>query len=644
MDSFNISSECSATSVGRANNLLVAMIQLLTAAHCHVSRPSMWPPDYGEIVSQGEFGSYDFIVVGSGSAGAIVASRLSEIENWNVLLLEAGGDPPIESQVPVFVFEQLKTRVDWQFYGHSSMACQINGKDGCYLPRGKMLGGTSSLNSMNFMRGYSNDFNEWADAGNAGWSYEDILPYFKKYEGNLNKKFVAHMDGKYHSSSGPVKISSPNTSKLDQKVISFLNDFGLEFIEDINAEAAPSSGYTLLQKYHSNGQRSGTAYSFLSKVTDRKNLHVVKHAYVDRVLLDENNVAYGVEFTYKGEHKRIVNCTKEVIVSAGALQSPTLLMRSGIGPKQHVEELGIPCKADLSVGDNFMDHVSTFLVFKYTNITSKPASPMIMIHKLYEYLMMDLNALSTTPVLMVQVDTTNITGIPDVALDFGHLFQGYPKDLLKSSNVYTGLDSLNDAIAEANQNSAILFLWIAGLKSASKGFIRLDENLRENITANYLSAASDRTALIRGIKYAIRLMKSDAFRTAGTELIRFDLKDCDAHEYLSDEYWECYITHISNSIGHAVGTSKMGIDSEAVVDAELKVHKTKGLRQIDCGVIPISISGFTNGVAMMIAEKGSDLIKETYLQHTSTDSQDKMVSDTETVRKPTSHRTIREDL
>lgn len=451
------------------------------------------------------------------------------------------------------------------------------------MPRGKMLGGTSSINSMNFIRGVPQDFDAWAEAGLEGWSYEDVLPYFKKYEGNQNEKFVAKDDGRYHSSTGPVKISSGPILKIDQTIMSLLNESGFEYFEDINAEKK-CPGYTLLQKYSSGIQRSGAAYSFLAPAKDRKNLHVMKHAYVDRVLLDENNVAYGVEITYKGEHKMRVNCTKEVIASAGAIQSPTLLMRSGIGPKEHLKERGIPCKADLPVGENFMDHLDTFLLFKYNNITSKPISELAMVDAFYRFLLFQGNSLGSAGVLIAEVDTTNSSDVPDVQFGFSNIPQGYPKEIMEPTNMYTGLGSLNNFMVEANKDSAILFLWVTGLKPKSKGFIRLNETLQEEITSNFLTDASDRETLVRGINYFLTLTKSEAFQRAGTELLRFDLDECDELEYLSDEYWECYIKCVSNSIGHQVGTSKMGTDSKSVVDSKLRVYKTERLRQIDCGM------------------------------------------------------------
>lgn len=485
--------------------------------------------------------------------------------------------------MPAYAFDQLKTPVDWQFHTYPSTACRIAGNEGCYMPRGKMLGGSSSINSMNFVRGMSNDFDEWAEAGNSGWSYDEILPYFKKFEGNQNMEFVSRDNGKYHSASGPVKIVTAPTLPFDKMIMDFLNESGLHYFEDINTEKK-LPGYTLLQKYNNDGKRSSTAYTYLAANKNRTNLHIIKHAYVDRILLDEDNVAYGVEFTYKDVHKLKVNCTREVIVSAGTIQSPTLLMRSGIGPKEHLEEHNISCKANLAVGDNYADHISTFLLFKYNNILTGSIPPLALLHGLYEYLLLNTEALGTASVLVAEVDTTNTSTLPDILYAFENIPQGFPKKLIEKVNIYTGLGSLNDFIVEANENSSILFLWLTALKPESRGFIRLSENLRENITSNYLSEASDRATLVRGINYFLDLMKSKAFRRAGAELLRINIEECDKYEYLSNEYWECYIKYISNSIGHQVGTSKMGSDENSVVDSELRVYKTKGLRQIDCGM------------------------------------------------------------
>lgn len=486
--------------------------------------------------------------------------------------------------MPAFAFDQFKTPVDWQFHTHPSTACRITGDRGCYLPRGKMLGGTSSMNSMNYVRGIPEDFDAWAKAGNENWSYEDLLPYFKKFEGNQHPNFVAYENGKYHNADGPVKINLGTFFDVDRKITAALDEAGLNYVDDINADKSVL-GYTLLQSYNFNGTRSGTAHSYLAPKKNRTNLHVMKHAFVDRILLNENNAAYGVEVTYKEKHKLTIKCSKEVIVSAGAIQSPTLLMRSGIGPKEHLAARKIPCKNDLPVGENYMDHVDTFMLFKYNNITSKPMSPLMLIDSLYEYLLFDKKALGTGALLVAHVDTTNTsTRLPDIQYGLSNFPQATLPVFIENMNKYTGLDKLNDIIISANKDSAILVLWTTLLQPKSRGYIRLSETLQEDITANYLTESSDRKTLVRGINYFLNITKSSGFQRIGTQLLRIELKECDKHEYLSDTYWECYIKYISNPIGHHSGTSKMATDSTAVVDSHLRVLNTTGLRQMDCGV------------------------------------------------------------
>lgn len=440
------------------------------------------------------------------------------------------------------------------------------------------------MNSMNYIRGLPEDFDAWAQAGNKGWGYQDILPYFKKFEGNQNSDFVEYKNGTYHNAYGPVKINMGPIFDLDRVFMPVLKEAGLNFVDDINADKSVL-GYSSLQSYNFNGSRSSTAHIYLAPNKNRTNLHVMKHAFVDRVLLNEKNVAYGVELTYKDKHKLTVKCTKEVIVSAGSIQSPTLLMRSGIGPKKHLKERKIPCKNDLPVGDNYVDHMSTFLIFKHKNLQTKLMSPVMLMDSLYEFLLYNKRALGTGSLLVSYADTTNSSArLPDILYGISNFPQATLPVFIEDLNKYTGLGRFNDFIIDTNKESVILILWVTLVQPKSRGHIRLNDTLQEDIIANYLTHPDDRETLVRGINYFLNLTKSSAFEKLGTQLLRLELKECDEHEYLSNAYWECYIKYVSNSIGHHSGTSKMGIDSTAVVDPQLRVLNTTGLRQIDCGM------------------------------------------------------------
>lgn len=475
----------------------------------------------------------------------------------------------------------LKTPVDYGFYAKSPNACKISqSADGCYVSRGKMLGGCSSLNFMLYIRGPPEDFNEWADLGNEGWSYEDLLPYFKEYEGNQNTSFVAYDAGEYHSATGPVEISSPAPSPLDAAIIQALKDYGVDFIEDVNAEK--KLGYFAFQITAANGTRSSTAQAFLAADKIRSNLHVMKNTHVNRVLLDDDNVARGVGVVYDGQTVNI-SCTKEVIVSAGAIQSPTLLMRSGIGPKEVLTPLNIPVKADLAVGENLRDHVSTLIVFK-SDISTESAPPTAQLDSWYEYLTARSGELASTFLIGGLLDTTNSTGLADMQFDMLTLPKGSPNTTIGTINKIAEFESQNELLIEVNQDHVLTYILTNAVKTKSVGVIKLNATLGEDIDTEYLSDVADRDTLVRGIRAILGFVNSDPFQKIGAEVVRIPIEECDAIEYDTDDYWNCYVKYVSCAGLHHQGTSKMGSDSKSVVDSELRVYQTVGLRQADCGM------------------------------------------------------------
>lgn len=474
----------------------------------------------------------------------------------------------------------LKSSVDWGFFAKSPNACRIStsGK-GCYVSRGKMLGGSSSINFMLYIRGPPEDFNEWADLGNEGWSYNDLLPYFKEYEGNQNTSFVMYDDGQYHNATGPVQISSPVPSPQDQGIIQALKDYGVKWIADVNADE--TLGYFGFQTTAADGIRSSTAQAFLTSNMNRTNMHVIKNAYVNKVVLDENNVARGVEFTINGTHQMTVNVSKEVIVSAGTIQSPTLLMRSGVGPKEILEEHNIPSKVDLAVGEHLMDHVSTFIVFK-SDIPSPVAPPTAQLSAWYEYLTERSGELSQTFLIGGLIDTTNGTsGLADMQFDMVTLPKGSPNATIEAIAKIAEFESQNELMIEINQNHVITYILTNAIKTKSIGSIKLNETLEADIDAAYLSDESDRDTLVRGIRAILDFLRSEPFQKIGAEAIHIPIQECDQLEDDSDDYWNCYVSYVSCPGLHQQGTCKMGSDSKAVVDSKLRVHNTTGLRVVD---------------------------------------------------------------
>lgn len=520
---------------------------------------------------------YDFIVIGAGTAGAAVASRLSEIGDLTVLLIETGFEEELYMDIPLLTnFLQRIPGLDWMYQTESSENyCRGMIGRKCTFPQGKVMGGTSVINFMIATRGNKWDYDNWARMGNRGWSYDEVLKYFKRLENMMIPEY--RHDTVYHGTEGPVNI---NYARFNTTVARTFVEAGQELgypLLDYNGER--QMGVSLLQSTTNRGARtsSNKAYLFGKR---RRNLHVTKLSTVHRILFDEGRGrAIGVEFAKRGR-LFTVYADKEVIVSAGAISTPKLLMLSGIGPAEHLKEVGIEVVRDAPVGENLMDHVAYGgLIYDIDQRVNMIRNDIADIFQgfLNDYFI-DRGGPFTTlggceALAFINVDDPRERDVPNVEL----LFLGTS---IHTVNVIAENFGLNEEISKkfrSYRNRGALSVFPMLLHPKSRGRIRLrSRNVEDKprIFPNYMSDPDDVRVLIKGIKAANEfLLTTKAFQRFGTRLNNETMLECEKFPFDTDAYWECNLRLLPLTIYHYSGTCKMGPESDktAVVDPTLKV-------------------------------------------------------------------------
>jgi len=519
--------------------------------------------------------AYDYIIIGAGSAGCVLAARLTEDPHTRVLLLEAGGpDKAKEIHIPAAFSKLYKTAVDWN-YSTEPEPCLNNRR--LYWPRGKMLGGSSSMNAMIYIRGNRLDFDHWASLGNQGWSFNDVLPYFKK------SQMQSRGESEFHATSGPLHVTDlRSVNRLTRAFLEAAAALDIPRNPDFNGKLQDGAGlYQVTQK---NGSRHSAADAYLKPALARKNLAVVTNAHVARITLEKQRAA-GVEY-FSSTGTREARADREVILSGGAINSPQLLLLSGIGPADEISHSGIRPIHDLpGVGKNLQDHPMVSVGYLCTQPVSMATAESL--PNIIRYFLLKSGPLvSNVAEAGIFLRTRQDAQRPDLQLLFGPAYY-----------VNHGLTPRKDHCFGFGPTL---------ITPESRGSISLKSSNPHDtpaIRANYLSTVADLRVIIEGVKLSRQLAQQQPFaKFRGEELHP-------GAETQSDAEIAEFIRAEAQTLYHPVGTCKMGHDALAVVDSELRVHGIERLRVVDASVMPRIIAGNTNAPTMMIAEKAADMIR-----------------------------------
>ncbi|XP_008551873.1 glucose dehydrogenase [FAD, quinone]-like [Microplitis demolitor] len=541
---------------------------------------------------------YDFIVIGGGAAGSAVAGRLSEVPSWRVLLLEAGPDEPAGAEIPSNFGVYIGSSLDWKYKTTNETHACLAQKGSCNWPRGRNLGGTTVHHGMAYHRGNAKDYENWVAMGNEGWSWAEVLPFFLKSENNSE---INRVGRQYHATGGPMTVERfPWKPAFADAILKAANETGYGTTEDMVGEKI--HGFTVAQTMSKNGVRQSTASAFLRPIRNRKNLNIVLNSTATKILTRKQKVI-GVEYFMNGKiHKAKV--TREVVVSGGAVNSPQLLLLSGIGPKEQLDSLGIPVVLDLpGVGKNLHNHVSYKLDFILAN---EPNSEGFNLDNVSQYIRNQTGPLSSSGLAQVTAILSSRYTTPDYP-DLQIFFSGFQASCRENGNV----DLTN------YYNKRTVRFTAVNLHAKSRGIISLaSKNPLEHpiIWSNDLADPADVDVLIDGIHVLINIANSSTMKSLGLTLASQPIDECKKYKFLSDNYFKCAVHIDTRTENHQSGTCKMGptSDSFAVVDPYLRVHGIQGLRVADASVMPKVVSGNPQATVTMIGERAADFIKKTY--------------------------------
>ncbi len=523
---------------------------------------------------------YDYIIVGAGAAGCAVAHRLSEDPDVNVLLLEAGGpDKNPLIHMPAGFTKLVGEKVNWCF--KTAPQKHVNNRE-MHYPQGRTMGGSTSINAMIYIRGHRADYDHWRDIGNAGWGYDDVLPYFKVSENN------ERLFDEYHGSGGPLNVAEQTQyNPLTKAFVRSAQEAGLAYNPDVNG--AEQDGVTFYQVTQRNVRRESAATAFIKPIMDRKNLTVITKAQAIKIIV-EGKKAVGIEYLRNGRSTETARANREVILSGGAVNSPRLMLLSGIGPGKELKALGIDVVHDLpGVGKNFQDHMDVYIAAECSQPVSYNGEDVgwRMIRNGIQYL-----TTKTGPVTACVAEagcfirSREDVVSPDIQI---HCLPAYVVDHGRMRIKGHGV-TINTC----------------NLRPKSIGDVTLkskDPGEAPAINPNFLADPYDIQVHLAGVRWGRKILASPSFQ----QYIKGEYLP--GEDKQSDEELIEYMKKWSKTDYHPVGSCKMGDDKMAVVDTQLRVHGMEGLRVIDASIMPTLISGNTQAPSIMIGEKGAAIVK-----------------------------------